>query len=138
MADDDLRLDDAPMQPPNVSSVMGAGAEGGANQGIADMIRKKAAGGGPQDFASVAQAHPQGALITRIEAVKKVLSETARMGQVIGPYCNRAMEILTTGLAEELKMQKPGIVPNQQPPASGGPGPSMRPPTGDAAKSFVG
>jgi len=114
---------------------MGAGSESGPPGGLAEMIRAQAGQkGGPPGFASVAQAHPQGALITRIEAVEKVLRETARDNPPMASYINRAVEILRTGMAETIKMQKPGIVPAQAPEKGG----SNAPPTGEAARGFVG
>lgn len=132
MATGNMTLDATPMQPPGVAGQMGAGSEsGGLN--IAEMVRNQAAGGPPKDFASAAQAHPQGALITRIEAIEKVLRETARDNPPMAMYANRAIEILKTGMAETIKMQKPGVVP-AQPPEKG----SVAPPTGEGAKGFVG
>jgi hypothetical protein len=133
MAMDAVRLDQPPAQPPQVSSQMGAGAEN-PMQGIGQMLEKKE---GPADFASMAKTHPQGALITRVEAVQKVLNETARMDQTMAPYCQRAIEILRSGLGEALKMQKAGVVA-PSPDAGAGAAESNKPPSGESGRGFIG
>ena len=114
-----LALDSTPPVPPDTYSQMGAGPES-PYAGIGNLAK----GQSDQDdgFSSIEKAHPQGALIVKVNAVKKVLEEIAQMGQKIAPFAKQASEALQSGLSAELQGAQPGIVggSGSQPPGSQG------------------
>jgi hypothetical protein len=106
-----MSLDATPPVSPDVSSQMGAGPEQ-AYAGIGKMLQNKPDDeeGSPEDFSSIEKAHPQGALIVKVNAVKKVLEEIAQMGKEMAPFARQASEALQQGLSAELKAAQPGMV----------------------------
>lgn len=136
MASNPMSLSATPPVSPDVSSQMGAGTESGSpyadvGKMLQDQNRDQDQGG----FSDVEKAHPQGALIVKVNAVKKVLEEIAGMGQAIAPFARQASDALQQGLAAELKGAQPGMVGGS---ASSGSGqPSVQSPDRDT-KGFIG
>lgn len=135
MSSNPMSLSATPPLPPDTTAQMGAGPEGGSPYAdVGKMLQ------GQQDddkggFSDVEKAHPQGALIVKVNAVKKVLEEIAGMGKSMASYARQASDLLQQGLAAELKGAQPGMVGGQGGAPSGQPG--VQSPNQDL-KGFVG
>jgi len=138
MAAGPMALDATPPVAPDVSSQMGAGPES-SFAGIGKMLRDQDQQNGQdsQDFSSIEKAHPQGALIVKVNAVKKVLDEIAQMGPKIASFAKQAADALQQGLSAELQGAKPGMVGGPSGASSGGP-PEIQSPSRELNRGFVG
>lgn len=138
MASNPMTLGATPPLPPDTSSQMGAGPEAGSPYaGIGKMLQvQKGEEDDSQGFSAIEKAHPQGALIVKVNAVKKVLEEIAQMGKSMSTYARQASDLLQQGLAAELKSSQPGMVGGSGEKGSGSP--DVQSPDKDMNKGFVG
>src|SRR5208283_2166140 len=104
-------LDAPPMQPPGIQA---GGPAAPPMSGVGGMLANKPAQG--------PGAGANGALVAKVEAVKKVLESAATESQVFAPYVARALAVLTAGLEEVVKTPGIGGAAPPQPPASARPG----------------
>lgn len=136
MASNPMSLTATPPLSPDVSSQMGAGPETGSPYaGIGKMLQ----GQGDDDdkgFGGIEKANPQGALLVKVNAVKKVLEEIAGMDKSMATYARQASDLLQQGLAAAMKGQQPGMVGGS---GQSSPGASdVQSPSPDLNKGFVG
>jgi hypothetical protein len=137
MASNPLSMGATPPLPPDTSSQMGAGPES-PYAGVGKMLQDQ---NGDDDnsqngFSDIEKAHPQGALIVKVNAVKKVLEEISQMGKSMAPFAKQASDLLQQGLAAELKGAQPGMVGGGGGESSGTP--DIQSPNRDLNKGFVG
>jgi hypothetical protein len=118
---------------------MGAGTESSPYAGIGKMLQGQ--NGDDDDskngFSDIEKAHPQGALIVKVNAVKKVLEEISQMGKSMAPYARQASDLLQQGMAAELKGAQPGMVGGGSGSDSSG-AQDIQSPDRDLNKGFVG
>jgi len=128
------RLDQPPPQPPEVSG------QQGALGGISSMLQEKFGQRPPGEAAPPSEVHPQGAMLAQFEAVKKVLTQMARMNEGYMPFVNRAIAILQAGLGEVISKGRAGPGVGEPPPEAGAMSapPSARAPEGESSRSFPG
>ena len=132
-----MSLSATPPLPPDTSSQMGAGPEGGSPYaGVGKMLQDQNGDDDQNGFSGVEKAHPQGALIVKVNAVKKVLEEIAGMGKSMSSYARKASDLLQQGLAAELKGAQPGMMGGEGKEGSGQPG--VQSPSSDLNKGFIG
>jgi hypothetical protein len=137
MSSNPMSLSATPPLPPDTSSQMGAGPEGGSPYAdVGKMLQDQNGDNDQNGFSGIEKAHPQGALIVKVNAVKKVLEEIAQMGKSMSSYARQASDLLQQGLAAELKGAQPGIVGGQGGTPSGQP--DVQSPDKDLNKGFVG
>jgi hypothetical protein len=137
MSSNPMSLSATPPVPPDTSAQMGAGPEGTPYAGVGKMLQEQNGDDDQKGFSDIEKAHPQGALIVKVNAVKKVLEEIAQMGKSMGSYARQASDLLQQGLAAELKGAQPGMVGG--PSGSAGTGqPDVQSPDRDLNKGFVG
>lgn len=124
-----------PSLPPDTSAQMGAGPES-PYAGVGKMLQQQQGDNDQDNYSSIEKAHPQGALMIKVNAVKKVLEEIAQMGKSIAPFCRQASELLQQGLAAEMKNSQPGMVGGmgQTPPTTS----DVQSPGASANRGFVG
>lgn len=135
MSSNPMSLSATPPVPPDTSSQMGAGTES-PYAGVASMLQQQNGDDDQGGFSGIEKAHPQGALIVKVNAVKKVLEEIAGMGKSMASYARQASDLLQQGLAAELKGAQPGMVGGQGGATSDQPG--VQSPDRDTSKGFVG
>jgi len=115
-----MALDAPPMQPPQVQA---GGPAAPPMAGVGQMMANKAPGPGG----------PNGALVAKFEAVKKVLEGMSTDSSIMGPYVARAIAVLTSGIEEVVKT--PGGIGAASPPPSPG---SARPSGTGPGEGFPG
>lgn len=132
------RLDGPPPQPPNVTAQQGALTSVGAamNRNVA---RGQQEGGPPGELTSMAQSHPQGAILAQADAVEKLMRQMSRMSPLFAPFANRISVILRRGLGEILAEAEPAGVSSSAPEPFQGPvQQTNRPGAGEQMAGFPG
>lgn len=131
------RLQEPPPQPPNVTSQQGALSTVGAavNRNAARELQ----GGGPAgELTSMAETHPQGAILAQADAVEKLMRQMSRMSPLFAPFANRISVILRRGLGEILAESEPAGISSSAPFPFQGPRQSNRPGAGEEMAGFPG
>jgi hypothetical protein len=115
-------LDRPPMPPPGIQGQMGVPQQ--APPGLGGLAAQRPAGGPPGAPAPGAPDQ-HGALVSQVEAVKKVLEQMGSNEPVMAPFAARATAILESGMAAVRS------APSATPPGTetGPPGAQGTPPT---------
>jgi hypothetical protein len=122
------RLDSPPPSPPDVTGQTGASPL----SGMTSMLGDKLKGGGEQG--SISGAHPQGAVLAMVEAMKKAGAQLSKIEPGMAPFVDRALSILEQGAGEVVSKGKPVAGAGEEPsPMEPPPGGSKAPDSGGGA-----